>query len=211
MRFSSSTTFRLEASTISAICVGHRVSLHDRERPSRADRRGACRPVRRGLPPGRGCGSAADRREPGADDRDERARNRGGAGQGEQEEEEGAVASTSEVYGPRASSPFARMATWCWARPPRGAGATRARRRSTSFWRWLTGGAEAPTVIARLFNTVGPRQTGQYGMVVPTFVKQALTGRPITIHGDGSQSRCFTHVSTWWGLIELMDHPGGGG
>ena len=64
-------------------------------------------------------------------------------------------------------------------------------------------------MIARLFNTVGPRQTGQYGMVVPTFVKQALTGRPITIFGDGSQSRCFTDVTDVTGaLMKLMDHPG---
>jgi len=49
-------------------------------------------------------------------------------------------------------------------------------------------------VIVRLFNTVGPRQTGQYGMVIPTFVKQALAGKPITVYGDGTQSRCFGYV-----------------
>ena len=52
-----------------------------------------------------------------------------------------------------------------------------------------------PTVIVRLFNTVGPRQVGQYGMVVPRFVEQALAGRPLTIYGDGTQRRCFCHVS----------------
>ncbi len=52
-----------------------------------------------------------------------------------------------------------------------------------------------PVIIARLFNTVGPRQTGRYGMVVPTFVRQALQGEPITVYGTGSQSRCFSHVS----------------
>lgn len=52
-----------------------------------------------------------------------------------------------------------------------------------------------PTVIVRLFNTVGPRQVGQYGMVVPRFVEQALSGRPLTIYGDGTQRRCFCHVS----------------
>ena len=73
-----------------------------------------------------------------------------------------------------------------------------------AYWRER----KLPTVIVRLFNTVGPRQTGQYGMVVPTFIKQALTGRPITIHGDGSQSRCFADVSdVVGGLIALMDHP----
>jgi UDP-glucose 4-epimerase len=51
-----------------------------------------------------------------------------------------------------------------------------------------------PVVIVRLFNTVGPRQTGQYGMVLPTFVRQALTGEPITVFGDGTQSRSFTYV-----------------
>ena len=51
-----------------------------------------------------------------------------------------------------------------------------------------------PVVITRFFNTIGPRQTGQYGMVVPTFIKQALSGKPITIYGDGKQSRCFTYV-----------------
>jgi UDP-glucose 4-epimerase len=63
-----------------------------------------------------------------------------------------------------------------------------------------------PTVIARLFNTVGPRQTGQYGMVVPRFVRQALMGRPITVYGDGRQSRCFTHVQdSVRALVSLMD------
>ena len=51
-----------------------------------------------------------------------------------------------------------------------------------------------PIVIVRLFNTVGPRQTGQYGMVIPRFVSQALLGKPITVFGDGEQSRCFCHV-----------------
>ena len=49
-------------------------------------------------------------------------------------------------------------------------------------------------MIARLFNTVGPRQTGQYGMVVPRFVQQALNGKPLTVYGDGSQQRCFGYV-----------------
>ncbi|MBD3168989.1 MAG: NAD-dependent epimerase/dehydratase family protein [candidate division Zixibacteria bacterium] len=62
-----------------------------------------------------------------------------------------------------------------------------------------------PIIIARLFNTVGPRQTGRYGMVVPNFVQQALLKHPITVFGDGKQSRCFTNVSdVVWGLQELM-------
>lgn len=52
-----------------------------------------------------------------------------------------------------------------------------------------------PVLLVRLFNTVGPRQTGRYGMVLPRFVRQALAGEPITVYGDGEQSRCFTHVS----------------
>jgi UDP-glucose 4-epimerase len=73
-----------------------------------------------------------------------------------------------------------------------------------AYWRER----KLPTVIVRLFNTVGPRQTGQYGMVVPTFIKQALTGRPITIHGDGSQTRCFGDVSdVIRALMALMDDP----
>lgn len=65
-----------------------------------------------------------------------------------------------------------------------------------------------PVVIVRLFNTVGPRQTGQYGMVVPRFVRQALAGEPLTVYGDGSQTRCFCHVKDAVGaLVKLMDHP----
>ena len=53
---------------------------------------------------------------------------------------------------------------------------------------------QLPVAIARLFNTVGPRQTGRYGMVIPRFVQQALAGEPLTVYGDGTQSRCFLHV-----------------
>ena len=63
-----------------------------------------------------------------------------------------------------------------------------------------------PVVIVRLFNTVGPRQTGQYGMVVPTFVKQALMGHPLTVFGNGNQSRCFANVKdVVWALAELSE------
>jgi UDP-glucose 4-epimerase len=66
-------------------------------------------------------------------------------------------------------------------------------------------------VIARLFNTVGPRQSGQYGMVVPNFVASALAGRPLEIHGDGTQTRCFCHVEdTIRALRGLMDEGGSG-
>jgi UDP-glucose 4-epimerase len=63
-------------------------------------------------------------------------------------------------------------------------------------------------VIARLFNTVGPRQSGQYGMVIPRFVANALAGAPLEIHGDGNQTRCFCHVSdTIRALYALMEEP----
>jgi UDP-glucose 4-epimerase len=68
---------------------------------------------------------------------------------------------------------------------------------------------QLPVVIVRLFNTVGPRQTGQYGMVVPRFVQQALAGKPITVYGDGTQQRCFGYVGDVVGaLVGLMEHPG---
>jgi len=63
-------------------------------------------------------------------------------------------------------------------------------------------------VIARLFNTVGPRQSAQYGMVIPRFVQAALTGQALEVHGDGTQTRCFCHVAdTVLGLRGLMDEP----
>jgi UDP-glucose 4-epimerase len=65
-----------------------------------------------------------------------------------------------------------------------------------------------PTVVVRLFNTIGPRQTGQYGMVVPRFVRQALAGDPITVYGDGSQQRSFTWVGDVVdALIKIIRHP----
>lgn len=66
---------------------------------------------------------------------------------------------------------------------------------------------DLPVTVVRLFNTVGDRQTDAYGMVIPTFVKQALSGNPLTIYGDGSQSRCFVYVKdVVWALHSLMDH-----
>ena len=65
-----------------------------------------------------------------------------------------------------------------------------------------------PVIITRLFNTVGPRQTGQYGMVLPTFVKQALSNQPISVFGDGSQSRSFTYVADVVdALVKLVGEP----
>jgi UDP-glucose 4-epimerase len=63
-------------------------------------------------------------------------------------------------------------------------------------------------VVVRFFNTVGPRQTGSYGMVVPRFVRQAMDGEPLIVHGDGSQSRCFTHVAdSVEAVARLMEQP----
>jgi UDP-glucose 4-epimerase len=65
-----------------------------------------------------------------------------------------------------------------------------------------------PVIVVRLFNTCGPRQTGQYGMVVPRFVEQALEGRPLTVYGDGRQSRCFGSVhDVVDGVTALLDEP----
>ncbi len=65
-----------------------------------------------------------------------------------------------------------------------------------------------PTVIVRLFNTVGPRQTGHYGMVIPRFVSQAIKGEPITVYGSGQQTRCFCYVGdVVESLLALVDHP----
>src|SRR5256885_16355463 len=65
-----------------------------------------------------------------------------------------------------------------------------------------------PVIIVRFFNTVGPRQTGQYGMVIPNFVRQALANEPITVFGDGTQSRAFTHVADGVGaLLNLVAEP----
>jgi len=65
-----------------------------------------------------------------------------------------------------------------------------------------------PVIIARFFNTVGPRQTGRYGMVLPNFAEQALAGAPITVFGNGSQSRCFCHVDdTVEAVLRLLGNP----
>jgi UDP-glucose 4-epimerase len=64
-------------------------------------------------------------------------------------------------------------------------------------------------MVARLFNCSGPRQTGEYGIVLPTFVRQALAGEDLTVYGDGEQTRCFCHVlDTVAALVALLDHPG---
>jgi UDP-glucose 4-epimerase len=119
------------------------------------------------------------------------------------------VASTSEVYGLSEQVPFREDGNLVLGPTSKGRWSYACSKAideflALAYWRER----KLPTVIVRLFNTVGPRQTGQYGMVVPTFIKQALTGRPITIYGDGKQSRCFTHVlDVVRALVSLMDEP----
>jgi len=119
------------------------------------------------------------------------------------------IASTSEVYGKSTDVPFREGQDLVL-------GATAKHRwayacsklidefLALAYWKER----KLPVVIVRLFNTVGPRQTGQYGMVLPTFVRQALAGHPITVFGDGTQSRSFTYVGDVVdALIKLTQEP----
>src|SRR5262249_8315910 len=119
------------------------------------------------------------------------------------------LASTSEVYGLSTQVPFREDGSLVLGATTKGRWSYACSKAldeflALAYWREK----KLPTVIVRLFNTVGPRQTGQYGMVIPTFVTQALAGRPITVHGDGAQSRCFAHVrDVVDALLRLIDHP----
>lgn len=119
------------------------------------------------------------------------------------------VASTSEVYGVSDKLPFREDGELVMGATTKGRWSYACSKAideflAIAYWKER----KLPTVVARLFNTVGPRQTGQYGMVVPTFVRQALAGVPITVYGDGKQSRCFTHVAdVVRALIALMKEP----
>jgi len=119
------------------------------------------------------------------------------------------IASTSEVYGKGVSIPFRED-------DDRVMGPTTRNR-----WAYATSKAVdeflglayhqqfgLPVVIARFFNTVGPRQTGRYGMVVPRFVRQALRGEPITVYGDGQQTRCFASVKD---VVQIVTRLAGAG
>lgn len=117
------------------------------------------------------------------------------------------VASTSEVYGLSSEVPFREDGNLVMGATTKGRWSYACSKAideflALAYWREK----KLPTVVVRLFNTVGPRQTGQYGMVIPTFVKQALSGRPLTVYGDGSQTRCFGYVKDVVGaLVALMD------
>jgi len=119
------------------------------------------------------------------------------------------VMSTSEIYGKNTSDSLAEdddrilgsplKSRWSYSE-------AKAIDEILAYTYWREKGLEA--VIIRLFNTVGPRQTGSYGMVVPRFVGQALRNQPITIFGNGTQTRCFCHVSdVVGGLVALSEHP----
>ncbi len=120
------------------------------------------------------------------------------------------IASTSEVYGKSNLVPFREDADLVLGATTKGRWSYACSKAIDEFLALAYFKEKRlPVVIVRLFNTVGPRQTGRYGMVVPNFVKQALLSHPITVFGDGSQSRCFTYVSDVVGaLIKLGDHTG---
>jgi UDP-glucose 4-epimerase len=119
------------------------------------------------------------------------------------------ITSTSEVYGKGAHIPFREDGDLLLGSTDKGRWSYACSKAideflALAYWKEK----KLPVVIVRLFNTVGPKQTGQYGMVVPTFVKQALMGHPITVYGDGKQRRCFTHVrDAVKALIALSDEP----
>ncbi|MEJ2504257.1 MAG: GDP-mannose 4,6-dehydratase [Gemmatimonadota bacterium] len=120
------------------------------------------------------------------------------------------VASTSEVYGKHPGAMFSEeddvvfgptsRSRWCYA----------ASKMIDEFLALAYAGEErVPATVVRLFNTIGPRQSGQYGMVVPRFVRQALSNEPITVYGDGTQQRSFTWVGDVVGALEALSvHPG---
>lgn len=119
------------------------------------------------------------------------------------------IASTSEVYGKRAQVPFHETSDLLLGSPHRHRWAYACSKAIDEFlglayWKER----RLPVVVVRLFNTVGPRQTGRYGMVLPTFVRQALAGEPLTVFGDGSQTRSFADVSdVVRALAGLLDEP----
>src|SRR4051812_21274300 len=119
------------------------------------------------------------------------------------------IASTSEVYGKNENVPFSEDADLVMGPTPKHRWAYACSKAideflALAYWKER----KLPVIIVRFFNTVGPRQTGQYGMVIPNFVRQALANEPITVFGDGTQSRSFTHVAdVVRALIQLMRHP----
>jgi UDP-glucose 4-epimerase len=119
------------------------------------------------------------------------------------------IASTSEVYGKSEDVPFREDSDLVLGPTPKHRWAYACSKAideflALAYWKER----KLPVIIVRFFNTVGPRQTGQYGMVIPNFVRQALAGEPITVFGDGTQRRAFTHVADVVGaLLKLIVEP----
>jgi UDP-glucose 4-epimerase len=119
------------------------------------------------------------------------------------------LTSTSEVYGKRLDVPFREQDDLLMGPPTKRRWSYACSKAIDEFLAMAYWEEQrVPVVIARLFNTVGPRQTGRYGMVIPRFVEQALAGEPITVYGDGRQSRCFAYVTDVVRiLVGLADLP----
>src|SRR3982751_4018651 len=119
------------------------------------------------------------------------------------------IASTSEVYGKSLEVPFREDADLVLGATTKHRWAYACSKMideflALAYWKER----KLPVIVVRLFNTVGPRQTGQYGMVIPNFVRQALAGHPITVFGDGTQSRSFTYVGdVVTAMVALIDEP----
>jgi len=119
------------------------------------------------------------------------------------------IASTSEVYGKSTDVPFREDADLVLGPTAKHRWAYACSKMideflALAYWKER----KLPVIVVRLFNTVGPRQTGQYGMVIPNFVRQALAGQPITVFGDGTQSRSFTYVGdVVRAMVALIDEP----
>jgi UDP-glucose 4-epimerase len=119
------------------------------------------------------------------------------------------IASTSEVYGKSEDVPFREDSDLVMGPTPKHRWAYACSKAideflALAYWKER----KLPVIIVRFFNTVGPRQTGQYGMVIPNFVRQALAGEPVTVFGDGKQSRAFTHVTDVVNaLVKLVNEP----
>lgn len=119
------------------------------------------------------------------------------------------VTSTSEVYGKGVALPYCESADLVLGPPQKTRWGYATSKLMDEFLALAYHKEHAlPVTVVRLFNTVGPRQNSRYGMVIPTFVRQALAGEPITVHGDGSQTRSFTWVGdVVWALTALLDSP----
>lgn len=119
------------------------------------------------------------------------------------------IASTSEVYGVSEQVPFREDGNLVMGATTKGRWSYACSKAIDEFLALAYHREKKlPSIIVRLFNTVGPRQIGRYGMVVPTLVQQALDGKPLTVYGDGKQTRCFGYVGdVIRSLLALMDHP----